>query len=222
LDRLDAADALEAGEGRAMAADTLELLQRFRAGDQAAYGVLFQRYRPDLQRFIDGHMAGGLRGVLSAEDVLQETHLEALRCLDGFTYRRELSFYFWLCGIARNRIHHHCRRLQRRPPPLSLSRPVAGASTSSQDLLARLQSARPGPADLAQLHQHLHVLAAALDSLPPAQRQAVLLRYVEGHDNAQAAVLAGVQPGAFRVRLTRALLRLREALAELLGEARPA
>jgi RNA polymerase sigma-70 factor (ECF subfamily) len=204
-----------------MAADTLELLQRFRAGDQAAYGLLFQRYRADLQRFIDGHMDAGLCGVLSAEDVLQETHLEALRGLDGFTYRRELSFYFWLCGIARNRIHHHCRRLRRRPPLVSLSRRAAAASTSSQDLLDRLQSARPGPADQAQLCQHLDLLAAALEGLPPAQRQAVLLRHVEGHDTAQAAALAGVQPGAFRVRLMRGLLRLREGLAGLLGETDP-
>jgi RNA polymerase sigma-70 factor, ECF subfamily len=206
-----------------MAGDTVELLERFRAGDETAYGKLFTRYRPELSQFIRGHMDAGLRRTVSDEDVLQETHLEALRSLDRFTYRRELSFFFWLCGIARNRIHHHCRRLGRRPPALSLSQRPGGASTSSQDLLKTLRSGLPDPGEQAELREHLDLLAAALESLTPTQREAVLLRTVEGHDNAEAAALAGVEPGAFRVRLARGLLRLREGLAELLGETgRPA
>jgi RNA polymerase sigma-70 factor (subfamily 1) len=201
-----------------MSPDTVELLQRFRAGDEAAYAELFERYRPDLERFVRAHMDAGLRRAVPEEDVLQETHLEALRSLDRFTYRRELAFYFWLCGIARNRIHHHCRRLSRQPPPAVPAGAGRGA-TSSQDLMGSLQSGRPGPVEQAQLQEHLDLLALALEGLPPLQREAVLLRYVEEHDNAEAAALAGVPAGTFRVRLARGLLRLRELLADLLGEA---
>lgn len=201
-----------------MAEPTVQLLQRFRAGDEGACAELFERYRPELAQFIRGHMDAGLRRLVSDEDVLQETHLEALRSLESFTYRRELSFYFWLCGIARHRIHHHCRRLGRQPPPLSLSQRAGRATASSEDLLGSLQSASPGPVEQAELRENLDLLAVALESLPATQREAVLLRYVEGHDNAEASALAGIAPGAFRVRLTRGLLRLREELAVLLGE----
>src|SRR2546421_414648 len=125
---------IRCSEVNAMPGDTVELLQRFHDGDEAAYGALFERYRPDLEQFIGGHMDAPLRREVPPQDVLQETHLEAL---------------------------------------------------------------------------------------PPAQREAVLLRYVEGYDNAEAAAIAGIEPGAFRVRLARGLLRLREALAGLLDAPGP-
>lgn len=204
-----------------MAGDTVELIRRFRTGDERAYRELFERYRLELAQFVRSHMDAGLRATISPEDVLQETHLEALRSLERFTYRRELSFYFWLCGIARNRIHHHCRLLARRPPPVSLSPRTAETPSSSQEIIEKIEAGGRNPADEAVLRQNLDLLATAMESLPGAQREAVLLRYIEGHDNQEAAAMSGIEPGAFRVRLMRGLMRLREVMAEMLGEPPP-
>src|SRR3989442_15381827 len=128
---------------------TVDLLDRFRAGDRAAYDVLWKRYRQPLLRFIRHHGDAAFFEQVGADDLLQETHLEALRGLDRFEYRRELAFFFWLCGIARILIANHCRRLQRRP---ALVRRIAGGprgagpgSASSSDLLSLLQSPSPTP-----------------------------------------------------------------------------
>ena len=59
------------------------------------------------------------------------------------------------------------------------------------------------------------VVVTKVSSTPHDQSEAV----VEGI--LKVAALAGVEPGAFRVRLARGLLRLRETLSELLGETAP-
>jgi RNA polymerase sigma-70 factor (ECF subfamily) len=200
-----------------MDAKTEELLAKFRSGDEAAYGILFQRYLQPVKAFLRGHMDTGLRRHVSEDDLLQETHIEALKSLDKFTYRRELAFFFWLCGIARHRIQHHCRRLKRRPPPLNFAAPAKAAETLSQDLINTIRGVDPSPSQQVSLREHLGLMAAALDSLPATSREAVVLRYIEGHENADAARIAGVKPDTFRVRLSRGLVLLREAFVKLLG-----
>lgn len=196
---------------------TPELLRRFRAGDQAGYAALFARYQGPLRRFVEARTDAGLRRAVSADDLLQEVHLEAIRGLEAgaFTWRGELSFFFWLCGIARNRVAHHCRRLRREPP---LVRPAGRRDTTSRDLLGALRGTGRSPAEAVSLREHLDLLALALDSLPDRRRRAVILRYFEGLDGREAAAALDTTPGAFRVLLSRALGQLREALDALLAE----
>jgi RNA polymerase sigma-70 factor, ECF subfamily len=194
---------------------TPELLRRFGDGDEEAYRTLYDRYRSPLLGFIRNHMDEALRRAVSEDDLLQETHLEALGALHRFTYRRDLAFFFWLCGIARRRIHHHCRRLRRLPPPLSLYHRRAG-SVSSSDLLRTLASAGQDPFEDLSFRQHLDLLASAIESLREKDRCAVVLCYVEGLSGPEAAAAIGVSPGAFRVRLSRALVRLRGVFDDLL------
>ena len=198
---------------------TPELLRRFGEGDEEGYRMLYDRYRSPLLGFIRNHMDEALRRAVSEDDLLQETHLEALGGLHRFTYRRDLAFFFWLCGIARRRIHHHCRRLRRRPPPVSLRRGLAG-SASSSDLLRTLQSADRDPLEDLSFRESLEFLAAAVESLAEKDRSAIVLSYVEGLSGPEAAAATGVSAGAFRVRLSRALVRLREVLDEMLSAPR--
>jgi RNA polymerase sigma-70 factor (ECF subfamily) len=194
---------------------TTELLERFAEGNEEAYQRLYDRYRSSLLGFIRGHTDPSFRRRISAEDLLQETHLEALKGLPSFHYRRETAFFLWLCGIARRRIYHHCRRWRRRPPPVSFQGSLAG-SVSSSDLLRTLVSPEAGPFETLKLHEHLELLAAAVEAIPEPDRQAIVLRYVEGYSSAEAARTLGVSSGALRVRLSRALLRLRDAFDDLL------
>jgi len=195
---------------------TPELLRRFGDGDEEAYRRLYERYRSPLLGFLRNHMDEALRRVVSEDDLLQETHLEALGALHRFSYRRELAFFFWLCGIARHRIHHHCRRLRRRPPPVSLRYSPAGA-ISSVDLMRTLQSRDRDPLEDLSLRENLDLLAAAVESLGEKDRSAIVLGYIEGMSGPEAAALSGISPGAFRVRLSRALVRLRSVLEDLLS-----
>jgi RNA polymerase sigma-70 factor, ECF subfamily len=203
---------------RAMQEDTEELLDRFAGGDAAGYEALFRRYHGPLRRFVLGHTDARFRGLVPVDDLMQEVHLQALASLPRFSYRRELAFFLWLCGIARRLIANHCRRLRRRPPPVSASTArTRGGGLTSHDLLDAARCDAPTPIQQATLNQHLDLLAAGLEGLPARRRRAVVLRYIEGLGGDEAADEMGLSANAFRSLLSRALLQLREALDHMLG-----
>src|SRR5262245_26774573 len=57
------------------------LLDRFRAGDEAALGTLYERYEGPIFRFLFGMLKDRHR----AEDALQETFVQAVRKAEGVT-----------------------------------------------------------------------------------------------------------------------------------------
>ncbi|MEM7247972.1 MAG: sigma-70 family RNA polymerase sigma factor [Acidobacteriota bacterium] len=197
---------------------TPDLLLRFEQGEPEAYEILIERYRPELLRFIRSHVSPWLERHVSVDDLFQEAQLEALRSLPRFTYRRPLAFFLWLCGIARNVINAHARRLGRQPPVLSLQGPARGRSTSSVELVATLCGSGDSPSERLALKENLHLLAAGLEQVPGRRRQALILKHVEGLDNTDAASRLGLSVGAFKVLASRALGDLRDQLVELLGE----
>lgn len=189
-----------------MPTNTPELIERFRAGDAEAYEVLFLRYEVSLSRFVKRHLTGAIALELQAEDVVQDVHVAALRAIGDFQYRSELSFFLWLCAIARNRLRMHARRLGRRPPATSLS-----AFSSSSQALGVLAGSR-SPAGVLSRHEEVQLLAAGMAQLSPRRRRALMLRYLDEMENDEAALAMGMSVGAFRVLLSRALVDLREEL----------
>src|SRR5688572_15146742 len=186
---------------------TDELLERFRQGDRSAYETLCARYEPSLRCFLRQHASAGLISAHPEDDLLHEVHLEALGSLGRFKYRRRLSFYFWLCGIARNLLARHYRRLGQAPPVWRPPSKDTGAS--SAELLTSIAASDPSPLETLARQEELAALAAALETLPARRREALILRYVEGHDVETASRLSGSTPGAFRVLVSRALVDLR-------------
>jgi RNA polymerase sigma-70 factor, ECF subfamily len=57
--------------------ETSSLIDRARAGDSSAWGVLMERYRDRLRRMVALRMDRRLQGRLDASDVIQEAMLEA-------------------------------------------------------------------------------------------------------------------------------------------------
>jgi RNA polymerase sigma factor (sigma-70 family) len=202
------------GNGRAHDERTPDVLGRLQLGDVGAYRVLFERYEGPLTSFVRSHTDPAFRRAVPVEDLVQEVHLAALGSLGRFSYRRELSFYFWLCGIARKLIANRARALKRRPPAVRGPFLIGRSGTTSTDLLAAAAGSGATPLDELCLRENLHLLALGLSVLPERRRQAIVLRYVEGHDSEGAAARMGTTPGAFRVLLARALLELRDAFGE--------
>ena len=102
-------------------------------------------------------------------------------------------------------------------------------STSGQELLALVQEGSKGPverkggAEASALEsllgdEQVHLLGLALSELRPKDREALILKYIEGHGN-DAAELVGASPTAFRSRTARALLQLRDVLDRLSSNA---
>lgn len=128
------------------------------------------------------------------DDVLQEVYLKAFRALPGF--RGEAGLGTWLYRIAYNVCMDELRRAGRwQPLPI--------------DEAVDLPDAAPDPADVASLRGDL---AAALASLPPEQRAAVLLVDLNGLDYAAAAEVLGIAAGTVGSRVSRARAALRLTL----------
>src|ERR1035437_4823934 len=79
---------------------TFDLVERFRAGDETAFGQLFAAYRPRLAVLIRYKLGERLRERVEVDDILQEVFLAASKDIGSFTYRCPGSFMSWLSRIA--------------------------------------------------------------------------------------------------------------------------
>ena len=119
-----------------------------------------------------------------ADDLLQQTFLKAWQARESFTAGTNLDA--WLATIMRNVLYDHLRR----------SRENADIDHHANDL----QLARPPSQESAMA---LRELDRALDQLPPAQREAVLLIGQDGLSYDEAAARAAVPVGTVRSRVSR-------------------
>ena len=182
--------------------------QRARAGDEAAFRALTEPYR----REIEVHCYRILGSVQDAEDLVQETFLAAWRGLEAFEGRA--SVRTWLYRIATNRSLNALRDASRRPGALELP-PDRPEPTRVGDplwlqpypdaLLDGIADEAPGPDQRYEAREALALaFVAGLQHLPPAQRAMLVLRDVLGFRAAEVAELLDVSEAAVNSGLQRA------------------
>lgn len=170
-----------------------ELVRHAQAGDGDAFARLVDRYGP----MVLSLAYSSTLNEADAEDVAQETFLVAWRSLAAF--RGDAQFSTWLYGLARSRCVDRARRARVRP---------AVARHTDQDEMAT--DAGSGEARTAALA----VLSAAAE-LPLPQRQAVLMRDVQGLSYEEIAVLQDVRVGTVRSRIAVARCLIANRVGEL-------
>ncbi|HVL25577.1 MAG TPA: sigma-70 family RNA polymerase sigma factor [Thermomicrobiales bacterium] len=144
--------------------------------------------------------------VAVAEDLTQETMLAAVRSETGPDDAD--AILPWLFGIARHKLMDHYRRLDR-------ERRHFGPPSDPEDILA---SAPALPdLDLDALHVR-DAIIATLDKLPPRQRGALVLRYIDGCDVPATAALLDTTIHAAESLLARARVSFRDHYHALTGE----
>ena len=176
-----------------------DLLAAARVGDRDALERLLERYEPQIYRF-------GLRmcgDEDAAREVLQETLLAAFRHLPEF--RGEAALSTWLYQIARS----FCIKERRG------ARPTTSIDDASQ---AELVDPAPGSDVRAHAREIGVALSRAINALPAEQREAIVLRDVEGLSAEDAAQVAEVDVGALKSRLHRARMAVRRELAAWLED----
>jgi RNA polymerase sigma-70 factor (ECF subfamily) len=168
------------------------LAERASAGDPDAFWSLVEPYERGLRAL--AYRLLNDRDLM--DDALQEAYLKAFRALR--TFRRDARVASWLYRIAYNSCLDQLRRAKRRR-----HMPLDG--------MGERADAGPDPAEVATRR---HDLAAAMTSLPPDMRAAVLLVDAEGMDYGEAAEVLGIPRGTVASRLNRARAQLRRALGE--------
>jgi RNA polymerase sigma-70 factor (ECF subfamily) len=140
-----------------------------------------------------------------AERVLQITIIKTCAALPTFDGASKLGI--WIYRIATNEA---LMLLRQRKPHLPLD---AVADIPPDELPPQRQAWEPDPLRAALDDERLTYVEHAIAALPEQLRIVVLLRDLEGRSTEEVARLLGLTPGAVKVRLHRARLRLRDALA---------
>jgi RNA polymerase sigma-70 factor (ECF subfamily) len=193
-----------------------ELVQRLRDGDESAFVELIDRYGATMLRVAQMYVRD--RG--TAEEVVQETWLAVLNGIDRFEERSSLKT--WLFRILTNRAKTRGQRDGRMVPFSAL----AGASDEPDpsvdpDRFFGPDSPHPGawatppvawPQEKLLENETLGVIEMAIDELPEAQRDVILLRDVDGWTPMEVSDALGITDGNQRVLLHRARSRVRAAL----------
>ncbi|MDQ6857867.1 MAG: sigma-70 family RNA polymerase sigma factor [Chloroflexota bacterium] len=175
-------------------------LDRARRGDARAFDALARAH----ERALYSHVARILGPGADAEDVVQDAFVSAWRSMSGF---EGTSFKAWLFRIARNRAIDVIRA-QKRRAELPLDPPDA------DDGPGWAEPAAGGPEllDIAAGHEARAVVEAALALVPVEQRDALLLRDVEGFSYEEIASITVSELGTVKSRIHRARITVRNEL----------
>lgn len=146
------------------------------------------------------------------EDALDAVQDAMLRLVKHYSDKpaQEWTPLFW--GILRRRIVD----LQRRRKVRSIMVGWLGGRDEDGEDLPAWEPADTGPGPLERLNdaQSYADMAAAVKLLPQRQREAFMLRVLEGLDVAETAQAMGCSEGSVKTHLSRALQRLRDLLEE--------
>jgi RNA polymerase sigma-70 factor, ECF subfamily len=198
-----------------------ELVKRLREGDEGAFAELIDSYGATMLRVAQMYV----RDRATAEEVVQETWLAVLNGIDRFEERSSLKT--WLFRILTNRAKTRGERDGRMVPFSSL----AGASLEEDepsvdpDRFLGPDSPHPGawaappvgwPQERLLERETLGVIEMAIDQLPEAQREVILLRDVDGWEPMEVSDVLGITDGNQRVLLHRARSKVRAALEKYL------
>jgi len=176
-----------------------ELVRRSRSGDRLAFARLVEEHQVIARRVAVTMVGWGG----DADDVVQDAFVRAFTRLDQLEEGRR--FRPWLLAIVANGARNHHRSTGRRAAvTLRVAvRPDEPAAAVGTD-----------PAVAAEADEARRRLAAAVAALPERDREVVALRYFAELTEAEAAEALGCPAGTVKSRLSRALARLRTALAE--------
>lgn len=192
---------------------TRRLLSDAAGGDDSAFENLFARNRRWLHHFLELRLDRRLRARVDADDVVQETQIEAFRRLDDYLRRRPMPFRLWLQKTAYERLSK-ARRRHVGAARRSVMREMPLPDRSSRVLLARLLGKAEPPPGLS--HQEmLRRVGEATVQLGELDREILVMRTHDGLSYDEVAVILDIEPAAARKRYGRALLRLRKMLDDL-------
>jgi RNA polymerase sigma-70 factor (ECF subfamily) len=174
-----------------------ELSRLIARGDRgAAASLLVKAYAPAVFSLCRAMV----RDSRLAEDLSQDVFARAFAALDGF--RGEASPRTWLLKIARNRCLDHLDHLKR------------SAWDGREPEPDELVSDDPPPVDLLSRRQDVE---RAMAVLAEGERALVVLHFGHGVGYPELADSFGIREGAVRMRVSRALAKMRSALDTTLG-----
>jgi RNA polymerase sigma-70 factor (ECF subfamily) len=173
-----------------------ELVELLRDGSPAAGEVLVKRYHQPLMRYLL-RISGGEH---LAEELHQQTWLSVLDHLDKFDKASAAGgFKAWLFRIATNKANDHWRS--------------SGRERSAKEGLKLITDDQvPHAGHRIEGSEQEEKLLAAIEKLPEAQRQVLMLRYYSNLRFVEIAELLGCPLNTALGRMHKAMIRLKQLM----------
>jgi RNA polymerase sigma-70 factor, ECF subfamily len=190
--------------------DDDRLLEGARRNDREAIGLIIRQHNQRLYRIARSIV----RNDADAEDVLQEAYVRAFGGLDGF--RGEARLGTWLARIVINEALGFVRR---RRPAIDIGLISTSPAFNAQIIPFSDASRVPDPETTMVQSEIRLLLEGAIDRLPPAFREVLIARLVEGMSVAETAELFRISPQTVKTRLFRARALLRAEMERYIGPA---
>ncbi|MEO5363966.1 MAG: sigma-70 family RNA polymerase sigma factor [Magnetococcus sp. DMHC-8] len=183
------------------------LIRRVLTGDQKAFELLVRQYQ--------GRVAAAVNRLVDdpdkGRDLVQEIWIKAYRALPGF--RGESAFFTWLYRIAVNTVKNHWL-VEGRALPLS---DLAGDGEENTEYVPPALRDHETPERHLLRKEMMENVQAAIESLVPAMKKAILLRDVQGLSYEEIAVLLDCPVGTVRSRIFRGRQEIAQRLRGYLG-----
>ena len=180
------------------------IVRKVLEGDGEAYRVLVERYQERIY-FV---CYGFVRNKEDATDLAQEAFVKAYKNLPRFQFRSK--FYSWLARIASNLCIDWLRRKKVRKAE-EFDEGVAAKESAGVISMAHFKNDPSRSASNAQLRIRL---AEAIEALPEQQRQAIVLREIDGLAYKEIAEIMDIPEGTVMSRLYYARKKLQRALED--------
>jgi RNA polymerase sigma-70 factor (ECF subfamily) len=167
-------------------------------GDREAVGQLLASIQPRIVGYCRARIGRQEKSYASADDVAQEVCLAVLTALSSYQDQGR-PFLAFVYGIAAHKVadaHRSAARNRAQPVPELPDAPEPGADPEQRAMHGELSGR----------------MALLMSTLPPKQREILVLRVVVGLSAEETADALGSTPGAVRVAQHRALNRLRKAV----------
>jgi RNA polymerase sigma-70 factor (ECF subfamily) len=194
--------AIDTAETRARDQDLVSLVELVATGDQSALATLYDA----TNRLIYSLILRVLSDVSSAEEVLVDVYTQVWRQAASYDANRGAPLA-WMATIARSRAIDRLRsgwQDQRRKEPLEVLGDAPANAASPEETTAASERQR--------------FVREALNLLTPEQREVIELAYYSGLSHSEIAEKLKQPLGTVKTRTRLGMMKLREALAPLLGE----
>ena len=181
--------------------DEFELQQQFRQCDEDAFRTLVERHYSSILSLCYQYVGNQE----DAEEVAQDVFIRAYRARESYEPRAKFSTYLYRIAVnlSLNRIRDRKRQM--------------GAITDSvsEDRSLSIAQGNPMPDEVLEQKEKQAAIRKAVDTLPPKQKTAVILKRFHGLSYEEIAQVMECSLSAVEARLHRAKLNLKKSLAAL-------
>lgn len=180
-----------------------ELIAAAKAGDERSFELLITQCKTKAYNIALRY----LRNEEDAMDALQESFIKIYRHLDSF--KEGSKFETWVYRIVVNTCNDMLRKNRG-----ALTESIVRSDEEEEEYTLELPDPEPGPQEALLRREQVEQILAAMERLKPEQKEAIILRDIQGFSYEEISGMVNCSIGTVKSRINRARSRLRDILLE--------